>query len=69
MSKHWWTLIWEGTTTPVVPFDENPGSYDEGMLVYRTQKAAQCACRHQRDLYDVQCKPIRLNEIERENHG
>ncbi len=65
MSKHWWTLIWKGTTTPVIPFDCNPGSDDKGMLVYCTKKAARNACRHQEDLYDVLCEPVRLDEIER----
>ncbi len=41
------TILNRGTHEPVVPFDANPDSDDEGMLVYRCRAAAESAAEHQ----------------------
>ena len=51
MAKARYTLIWEKTQTPIVPYDENPESDDEGILVYSSQEAAECAARYQTEQY------------------
>lgn len=50
-TKAFWTVVWNTDGRPVSPLDRNPGSPDEGMLVYRTRKAAQLAAKHQTDSY------------------
>jgi hypothetical protein len=51
-----WTLMWVHAETEVEgdiipPYDSNPGCSDEGMLVYRSEKAATLSAEHQTDLY------------------
>lgn len=60
--REYWTIVHKGTKTPVVPFDTNPGSVDEGMLVYWSRVAADLACEHQFALYGVECKPCPLDK-------
>lgn len=48
-----YTLIWSDTKRPIPPYDSNPGSSDEGLLVYRSLKAAESAARHQQMLYSL----------------
>lgn len=50
-TKAFWTVVWNTDGRPVPPLDSNPGSDDEGMLVYRTRKAAQLAAEHQSNSY------------------
>lgn len=49
---------------PVRPFDCNPESNDEGFLCYLSKDAAEKACRHQHDLYGLECTPCRLDQLE-----
>jgi hypothetical protein len=49
---------------PVVPFDCNPGHDDEGMMVYRSRKAAVFSAKHQNGLYDLDCIAISLSKLE-----
>lgn len=37
--------------TPIVPYDCNPGSDDDGLLVYRSKAAAEHSATHQTDVY------------------
>lgn len=48
---------------PVVPYDSNPGSHDEGMLVYRSEEAAISAAKHQNEMYELNCEPCRLRSV------
>lgn len=48
---------------PVVPLDDNPGSKDEGMLVYSSEKAAKFAARHQANLYAMECRAVPLDDV------
>ncbi len=50
------TILNRGTHEPVVPFDANPDSDDEGMLVYRCRAAAESAAEHQAECYDLDCE-------------
>jgi hypothetical protein len=64
-----WTIVHTDRLSPrkgkpVIPFDCNPGSSDEGMLVYRSKDAAANAARHQRDTYGLACRPRRLTETD-----
>jgi hypothetical protein len=59
-----WTLISRESREPIPPLDCNPGSKDEGMLVYRSERAAMSACRHQKRLYGVICAPKRLSDLD-----
>lgn len=43
----------------VLPFDANEHE-DEGMLVYSSEEAAKASCEHQKNLYDIDCIPMRL---------
>lgn len=62
-----WTIVHAKEKTPVLPFDCNPRSSDEGMLVYRSYSAALAASKHQNRMYDLDTVPARLEEvIERE---
>jgi hypothetical protein len=58
----YWTIVHDKTRHPVIPFDCNPGSADEGMLVYRSRRAASAACGHQRQLYGVKCHAVKLGQ-------
>ncbi len=50
---------------PVLPLDENPDSEDEGMLVYRSQEAAQAAADYQMLCYDLESvHPLPLHALE-----
>jgi hypothetical protein len=49
---------------PVPPIDSNPGCSDEGMMVYRSRKAAVLAAEHQNYMYDLDCVAISLSELE-----
>lgn len=49
--KEWWTVVWMPSNRPIVPYDANPKSDDEGLLVYRTKKAAELAADHQFEMY------------------
>lgn len=55
-----WTLIDDETGIPVLPLDDNPGSADEGMLLYLTEKGAQSAAQHQRDSWFIACTAVPL---------
>lgn len=62
-----WTIVHRKCKTPVLPFDSNPRSSDEGMLVYRSYQAATAACKHQNQMYELDTIPARLEAvIERE---
>lgn len=64
--KRWepWTIVHKGGWEPVVPADCNPGSQDEGMLVYRSREAAQKAADHQFDTYEVDCVVVLLSDVQ-----
>lgn len=47
----WWTVVWSPSMTPIVPYDSNPGSADEGLLVYRSKTAAEHSANHQQEMY------------------
>jgi hypothetical protein len=47
----WWTVVWKQNMEPIVPFDSNPASDDEGLLVYRSKVAAEHAAIHQQEMY------------------
>ncbi len=49
--SQWWTVVWSPSMTPIVPYDENPGSDDEGLLVYRSKTAAEHSANHQQKMY------------------
>jgi len=65
-----WTLRWFNTENGsggsiVPPGDCNPGSDDEGMLVYRSLEAADKSAQHQTELYgdsETVARPIQLSE-------
>ena len=59
--REYWTIV-HGDRIPVKPFDCNTGSRDEGMLVYRSKRAAMSACSHQFKTWDIRCQPCRLGE-------
>jgi hypothetical protein len=61
--KELWTIVHRASGKPVVPYDTNPGSDDEGMLVYRSRKAAELAAEHQSDMYDLDCEARRLDKV------
>lgn len=50
-AKEYWVLIWLPSCEAIPPYDSNPGSSDEGLLVYRSKKAATSAAKHQQDMY------------------
>lgn len=60
----YWTIVHRDSRTPVVPFDCNPKSEDDGMLVYRSRQAAVAACKHQNHMYDLDTIPMRLEALE-----
>lgn len=62
MEDDLWTLQNEDGQ-PVVPYDSNPGHHDEGMLVYRSEEAAESASQHQNEMYELNCKPCRLRHV------
>ncbi len=37
--------------TPIVPYDSNPGSADQGLLAYRSKTAAEHSANHQQACY------------------
>lgn len=49
--SQWWTVVWSPSMTPIVPYDCNPGSDDDGLLVYRSKAAAEHSATHQTDVY------------------
>lgn len=49
---------------PVPPMDCNPGTGDEGMMVYRTKEGADKSAIRQREMFDVDCHAIPLSELE-----
>lgn len=50
---------------PILPFDCNPDSDDQGMLVYRSKDAAQAAADYQTDWYDLDnVRPLPLHALE-----
>jgi hypothetical protein len=59
-----WTIVHSDTKKPVLPMDCNPESDDEGMLVYRSQKAAELAAEYQAEMYDIVCEARRLDEAQ-----
>jgi hypothetical protein len=59
--KDFWTVIDHATRVPVVPSDCNPGSSDEGFIVYRSKRAAELAAEHQSELYELDCQACRLD--------
>ena len=64
-AKRFWTIVLSGTKQAVLPFDCNPDhESDEGMLVYRSREAAKCSAKHQLELYQVDCVPCKLSEVE-----
>ena len=58
----YWTIVHLESDIPVIPFDCNPRSKDEGMLVYRSYQAALAACVHQQSLYGIRCEPCKLGK-------
>lgn len=57
------TLVLTGTMDPVLPCDCNPGTGDEGMLVYRTKRAATAAAKHQMETFQVRCRAVPLSSV------
>lgn len=65
-----WTLQWFDVETgaagiPVPPSDSSM-SDDEGLLVYRSQKAAELSAEHQTDMYgdsETVAKAVKLSEL------
>jgi len=52
----YWVLVWMPSGEPICPHDSNPSHYDEGMLVYQSQDAAESSAAHQQDMYgDSDC--------------
>lgn len=49
--SQWWTVVWSPSMTPIVPYDSNPVSADEGLLVYRSKTAAKHSANHQQEMY------------------
>lgn len=58
-----WTVVMRDTGDPVIPYDCNPESPDEGMLVYLSQRAAELSAEHQSDLYGLDCEARRLDKV------
>jgi hypothetical protein len=58
-----WTVVMRATGMPVLPVDCNPESDDEGMLVYRSRRAADTAAEHQSDMYGLDCEARRLDKV------
>jgi hypothetical protein len=58
-----WTVVHSDTGEPVLPFDANPESDDEGMLVYLSKIAAEASARHQAETYDLTCQAKRLADL------
>lgn len=48
---NYWVLVWMPSGTPIPPYDSNPGSSDEGLMVYRNECAAKSAAEHQQNMY------------------
>lgn len=61
----YWTIVHRIGREPVLPFDSNPRSEDEGMLVYRSHQAAVAASKHQNRMYNLDTIPLRLEALER----
>jgi hypothetical protein len=59
-----WTIVHSDTKNPVLPMDCNPKSDDEGMLLYRSQKAAELAADYQTEMYDLVCEARRVDEVQ-----
>lgn len=59
-----WTVVMSDTGLPVLPFDCNPDSCDQGMLVYQSKSAAEKSAKHQRRMYWLKCKAARLDRVE-----
>lgn len=59
-----YTIVHIQSLRPVVPFDCNPDSDDEGMLVYGSFEAASKAADHQNGLYDVECIAFRVEALD-----
>jgi len=59
-SLHVLCLNQVGPPVAVLPFDCNPGSDDEGMLVYNTFEACIHAAEHHKRMYDIDACPIQL---------
>lgn len=57
------TVVNRSTGEPVTPFDCNPQSDDEGMLVYWSRRAAELAAEHQAEHYDLDCEARSLDRI------
>ena len=61
----YWVLVWMPSGNPIVPYDSNPESDDEGMLVYRSKRAGELAAKHQMEMYgdDEQAVAIPLSQL------
>jgi hypothetical protein len=64
--RDYWTLVLsdseENAGMAVKPIDCNPGSDDEGLLVYRSYDAAVRASKHQLKSFGVTCHPVPLGK-------
>ena len=62
----YWVLVWMPSGIPIVPYDLNPGSDDDGMLVYGSREAGDLAAKHQMKLWgadDEQAVAIPLSHV------
>ncbi len=61
----YWTIVHKDNKSPVIPFDCNPTSKDEGMLVYYSYQAARASSCHQNSQYELDCEPCKLGDESR----
>lgn len=67
VQPEFWTLVWMPAGVPIVPYDSNTHE-DAGLLVYRSQDAAECAAEHQQAMYgncDETAAPKRLSDLDK----
>ncbi|MEN6507139.1 MAG: hypothetical protein ABFD92_21595 [Planctomycetaceae bacterium] len=62
--KDLWTVVLCKSNEPVVPIDDNPESDDQGMIVYRSQRAAELAAEYQAEMYGIDCRACRMDKAE-----
>jgi hypothetical protein len=60
----YWVVVMADTFEPVLPVDGNTDE-DEGMLVYRSRKAAMASARYQKNTYHIDTRAVRLGAEKR----
>ncbi len=58
--KIYWVIVNAITGEPVPPQDNNPMGESQGMLVYPDIKSAEASCIYQKNVFEVDCKPVML---------